>query len=168
MRRFSFTLGLFALLLASCGSAPEPPEGFLVNIRFISLDPAVIDDMRLRFDPPEGMSFEPQDEMTFEGGAIVVRIDTDGSLIMTITGAHVRASLVPSPDGTQMIYPLQIWSDDPAMNTAPLVIGSVSRSGEVIGDGTVFLPAWPPPLEASVGLGIQCTSTAAAAGRCTP
>lgn len=161
-------LATLALALPSCGSGPEAPEGFTIDIRFISIDLSIVDELRLRFDPADGMAFEQQDPMTFEDGAISVEVDADGTLRMSITGTYVRAHAVPSADGSQMVMPLQIWSDDPAMNAAPLVFGSAWRSGEAIGDGTVFLPRWPPPLGERTGLAIQCTASAASMGRCAP
>jgi hypothetical protein len=157
---------VLALLLASCGPGGEAPEGFVLAVRFVAIDTAVVDRLRLSFRPALGTRFEAQPEMTFEGGLITMRVEVDGSLVLSIDGAHVRANLVP---GTTMpVYELQIWSDDPAMRAGPLVLGSVDRGSEVIGDGTVFLPAWPPPLEQTTQIAIECGMEAATAGRCTP
>ncbi|HEY8432903.1 MAG TPA: hypothetical protein VIL20_31240 [Sandaracinaceae bacterium] len=169
MRGSLHRIALAMLALAGFGcSQPVAPEGFTIDVRFISIDLDVVDEVRLRFNPPDGERFEARDPMTFEDGAISVEVDADGTLRMSITGDYVRAHAVPAPDGSQRIMPLQIWSDDPTMNAAPLVFGTAWRSGEAIGEGTVFLPRWPPPLGERTGLPIQCRADAAAMGLCTP
>lgn len=159
MRRVLLSLVTSALALScvSCGGPPDPPEGFRLDVHLVSIDTAIIERLRLTFTPRVGDSFEDIDETTYEGGGITVRTDSEGRFVMDITRQHVEANAVPSADGTRMIYSVQIWSDDPAMTTAPLVVGSVTRSGEFIGTGMVYLPGWPPPLEASTQLNIPCT-----------
>jgi hypothetical protein len=162
MRRAAL-LGL-VFSLAGCGGAA--PEGFTLSVRFLSLDVAVIDSVRLAFRPAPGLVFQSQPEMTFEGGAITMRVESDGALALTITGAHIRANL--DPDEAMPTYDLEIWSDDPAMRSGPVVLGSATNGTELIADGTMFLPAWPPPLGQTTQIVIQCTAEAAIAGRCMP
>ncbi len=160
MRRFT-SLGLVLLtlaLLASCGS-PPPPDGFTLNVHLLSLDLEIIERLRLRFSPQDlGTPFESQPDMTYEGGAITVHVDTDGALVMDITGEHVRELAMPSADGMQMIYPQQIWSEDETRNLPPIVFGTVYRSGEPIAEGMVYLPAWPPPLGDSTQINVRCNA----------
>ncbi len=161
MRPVLITLVVSALaaLVTSCGGPPDAPEGFRLDVHLVSIDVAIIERLRLSFTPRTGESFEAIDETTYEEGGITVRTDSEGRFVMDITGAHVAENAVPSSDGTRMIYSVQIWSDDPTMTTAPLVVGSVTRSGEFIGTGMVYLPAWPPPLEASTQINIPCTAS---------
>ncbi len=153
-------LVIVSLVLASaCGS----PRGFTLAVRFGSVDPAVVDGLRLAFDP--GMdAFEQEPAMTFENGGIASSVDIDGRYVLVITGAHLQESIDPET----RIFELEMWSDDPAMRAGPRVLGSVQRQLEVIGDGSVFLPAWPPPLGQTTELLIQCRTEAAMAGRCVP
>lgn len=188
MRRSLSVLTLGATLVvaaASCSSDGDvPPEGFTIAVRFQSIDVAVVDTLRIRFIPPDGTGFAQQPEKTFEDGAITMRIEEDGSLVLAITGEHLRANVMPSSDGQATIYELHVWSDDPAMRAAPLLFGTVFRGTEAIGDGSVYLPSWPPPYEddgmcvdpinpdrnatCRAQLAIECSRDAAAAGRCSP
>lgn len=165
-------------LLAGCGEPPpDPPEGFTIEVAFVSIDVAALESLRVRFNPPDATRFADVAGSTFEGGAITLRQEPDSSLLFDITGAHVRDHLTPSPDGTMRFYELQVWSDDPMMRTAgPLLRGTAYRSGNPIGEGDVYLPSWPPPIEAEEGacsgvtcrarLSIVCTASAASMGLC--
>ncbi len=169
-------LGLFglALALSSCGNAPPPPEGFTIAVRFVVVDPAILERLDISFRPQGGARFEPQSELTFEGGAITSRVEDDGTLTLSVTGDHVRANVRTSDTG-QPFYDLQVWSDDVAMRTGPQLFGVAYRSGTAIGEGGAFLPAWPPPVEdegtcsgstCTAQLAITCYATMPE--RCTP
>jgi hypothetical protein len=166
-------------VLVSCGPPPpEPPEGFIVAVAFESIDTAIVESIRIRFEPPDTTRFATVEDTTFEGGAITLSQDPDTSLVFEIAGDHVRDHLTPSPDGLSMFYELQVWSDDPVMrNAGPLVRGTAYRSGSQIGEGTVFLPSWPPPIEVEEScngttcrarLAIICSASAASMGLCFP
>lgn len=167
-------------LLGACETPPmdPPPEGFRLVVRFVSVDVAVIDGVRLRLQPPDGARFATVPDTMFEDDRITLRSDSDSSLVFEIDGQHVRDHAVLAPDGTSTIYELQIWSDDPVMRAdGPLVIGSASRSGADIAQGTAYLPAWPPPVEVegmcegttcTSQIAIECTSEAAGMGLCRP
>jgi hypothetical protein len=159
---------LCATLLAACdGEPPPPPEGFTLAIRFDRIDPAVVDIVRLSFRPEgEGEEFQLQEEMIFEDGAIVVRVEPDGSLSMDISGDHVRTHVMTT--GADPIYELHVWSEDPAMNEGPLVFGTAVRGAEAIGEGPAYLPEWPPPVDGRQQLALSCYAEAFAAGRCMP
>lgn len=164
-----FALALASVLTAGCGPGADTPDGFALVVRFdSSVDVAVVDSLRLRFQPPIDTRFEAQPDATFEGGAIVVQVDANGSLVVLVDGEHVRAHATPSADGNQSLYELELWAEDPAMRDGPLVIGSVLREGEVIADGTVYLTAWPPPLGATTQIAMRCTTEATTTGRCRP
>jgi hypothetical protein len=154
---------LLLLVLAGCGD--PPPDGFTLAIRLVSIDPEVIDTMRLSFTPQMG-AFTVVPDAEFEDGLITTRVEDGGeALVMEIDGEHVRAHAT-RPDGAQYLYELQIWSDDETTNSAPRVLGSVLRDGESIGSGQGFLPGWPPPLGSTGQLAIECSS--ASVDRCTP
>lgn len=151
------------VLLAGCASAPE---GFTLQIRFVSIDPEVIDMVRLSLTPEGADRFMVVEDMSFEGGAITTRVESGGeALVMEIAGDHVREH-VTRPDGVQYLYEIEMWSDDPTMDDAPRVLGSVVRETESIGQGSGYLPGWPPPLGVTAQLAIQCSP--ASVDRCTP
>jgi hypothetical protein len=175
MRRLAIVgLGLLSVLLASCGSAPPPPEGFTIAVRFVVIDPAILERLEISFRPQGGARFEEQTEMSFEGGAITTRVEDDGTLTLNVTGDHVRAN-VRTTDTGQRFYDLHIWSEDEAMRAGPQMFGVAYRSGAAIGDGGAFLPVWPPPVEedgactgstCTTQLAITCFSTMPE--RCSP
>jgi hypothetical protein len=151
------------LLLAGCGD--PGPEGYTLAIRFVSMDPEVIDRLRLTFTAATGQRFAAQEEMAYEGDQIRVRVESDGVLVMEIDGEHVRSHYT-LPDGEQALYELEIYSEDPTMNTGPVILGSATRDAMFIGQGSARLPEWPPVLGGVTQLAIQCGTEAAAAGLC--
>lgn len=178
MTRFASLAALLAFL-AGCGPPPPtPPEGFTIAVRFVSLDIAVLESVRVRVQPPPTTRFAEIDETQYESGGITLRQEADSSLVFELTGAHVRERAMRAPGGPEMIYEMQVWSDDPVMMTGPLLLGSAMRSGTAIGEGTVYLPSWPPPIEDEEGrcsgsacqatLSITCTAQAASMGLCLP
>jgi hypothetical protein len=178
MTRFA-SLAAILSLLAGCGGPPppEPPEGFTIAIRFDSIDIAILESARIRFHPPPTTRFAAVPDTEYEGGEITLTQDPDSSLLFELSGAHVRDRAMPSTDGPAMVYELQIWSEDPGMFDGPLVLGTAYRSGNPIGEGTVYLPAWPPPIEVEqecIGstcralLPITCSPSAASMGLCLP
>jgi hypothetical protein len=176
MTRFTSYAWLLSLLAGCGGPPPVPPEGFTVAVDFQSIDVAIVESIRIRFNPPDTTQFAAVEDSTFEDGAISLHQDPDSSLVFDITGEHVRANMTPSPDGALMFYELQVWSDDPVMQSdGPLLLGSASRSSMVIGQGTGRVPTWPPPVEEDdvcsgtecrARLPIACTPSAANMGLC--
>ena len=162
-------VSLLALLaLSSCGEEP-PPEGYELRMRFISLDPSVLENLRLTFTP-RGTSerFTMVEPMSYEGGAITLEVATDGVTELTIDGAYVAAH--STPDGTGAFqFPLEIWSSDlqpRAMPPGVLVVGN--RAGEAIAEGYLFLPEWPVPLGENALIPVTCKADAASRGLCQP
>jgi len=158
---------LFALLgTASCGEEP-PPEGFTLRLRFTSLDPSVIETVRISFQPQgtdeRFMFVEP---MSYADGAIQLVVEDDGTLTLTIDGEHVEALAEMQGDGSYT-YDLEIYSDDetPRM-TPPGVRVVVTRAGESIAQQFRYLMQWPLPLGQTLILQVPCDD--AALDRCTP
>lgn len=165
-RRLAFATFLVSLL-GSCAAAPA--DAFTLEVRLISIDPAVVDEVRISIRPNgTGERFQAIEPQTYENGQIQVEVATDGVLEVTIAGDHVRAHSRPSMTGVGAIYDLEIWSDDPMMRSGPRLVGTAIRTSEAIGSGNSFLPAWPPVLGASSQLAIQCTPAAVSSGRCMP
>lgn len=153
MKRLAMNLLALVLLgLAGCGSPPPtPPEGLTLALRFVSIDIAIVEKVRLSFRPQNGARFQDTPEQMLEDGAIVMRVETDGTLTMEVSGDYVRAHATDTPDGTQKLLELHVWSDDPMMREGPLVFAFADRSGEAIGEAMAYLPTWPPPLEVDGG-----------------
>jgi hypothetical protein len=142
---YSVAAAALALWVSSCGGGPSE-EGFTIAFRFVAIDPAVLERLELSVRPQGGATFEAQPESTHENGAITTRVESDGTLTLTVSGDHVR-SRVTSPDGVEQVYELQVWTDDEAMRAGPQLVAFAVRSGARIGEGQAFLPTWPPPLE---------------------
>ena len=154
-------------LLTSCGGEEPPPEGYHLQLRFVSVDPSVFDQVQVRFDPDGDEQFMVIEPMSFEDGAINLSVDTaDGTLLMTLDGPHVNQRSVAQGDGSS-IYDLEVWSNDERMRSpAPSVRVVGLRGGEQIAEGFLFLPQWPLPL-GQVSL-ISVTCRMAVSDRCIP
>lgn len=155
------------LLLTSCSNDPPPPEGFHLELRFVSVAPSVLDTVQLRFEPQTmGEQFMAIEPMSYEDGAIGVSVDADGFLNLSISGAHINTFAVDDGMGGY-IYDLELWSDDERGRTpAPSVRVSGLRGGETIAEGFLFLPQWPLPLGNRSRVTVQCRM--AVADRCVP
>jgi len=168
MRRALTLAPLLAAVLAlatSCGDdTPPPPEGFHLNLRFMSLDPTVLDRVEVIFEAQgtgeEFMAIEP---MSYADGAITLEVDTN-RLTMTIAGSNIAAFAEDQGDGSY-VYDLEVFSDDEVPRTpAPSVRVIGVRGGEQIAEGFLFLPQWPLPLGQTSVVNVPCRM--AVADRC--
>jgi hypothetical protein len=166
-RAVPLALALLALFgTASCGSEP-PPEGFTLRLRFTSLNPSVIESVRVSFQPQgtneRFMSIEP---MSYADGAIDLTVETDGTLSLTIDGAHV-AALAEMQGDASYTYDLEVYSDDATPRMPPPGVRVVvSRAGESIAQGFKFLTQWPLPLGQTETVTVPCDT--GALDRCVP
>ena len=154
LRALAFTALLS--LGASCGGEP-PPEGFYLQLRLLNVDPQVLERVEVRFEP-QGMDeqFMAITPMSYEDGAIGLRVEPDGRLVVTVDGAHVARFATPDAEGAYL-YDLELYSDDERPRTpAPSVRAVGLRSGEPIAEGFLFLPQWPLPLGQRSRLTLQC------------
>jgi len=155
-------------LVTSCGGEEPPPEGYHLELRFVAVDPSVLDQLQVRFEPQgTGEQFMVIEPMSFEDGAINLSVDSaDGSLLMTLDGLHVSQRAVDQGDGSS-IYDLEVWSNDErAHMPAPSVRVVGLRGGEQIAEGFLFLPQWPLPLGQVSRITVQCRM--AVSDRCIP
>ena len=167
MRRAINSLILASVLAfgASCGGEEPPPEGFHLFLRFTSLDPSVLDDVAVNFEPQGGGRFMAIEPISYEDGAISMQVAPDGVLEMSIQGSHIAAN-AEEMDGAY-IYDLEIWSmDEEMIPTAPSVRVVGHRGGEDIAEGFLFLVRWPLPLGASSTVQVPCRM--AVLDRCVP
>lgn len=157
--------------LVGCGEEEEAPPGHRVRMRIESVDPAVVDSVRVTVFPPTGATFPAQEPVSFEGGSIEMTVTDDGDLNLDIDGDYVRNNVEELGDGN-VVLEIEIWTDDTLMRQgggAPRIGAAVLRSGEIITTdrGGAFL-AWPPPLDATVQLVMTCTAQAGMDGLCRP
>lgn len=153
--------------LHGCGEEP-PPEGFEIQLRFVSLDPVVLDNLRVQFIPDDTQRFMFVEPMSFEDGRVGLEVAADGVVILTLNGQLVAERSVPQGDGS-FIYTLEVWTPDTRVrNPAPAVRVTANRDLEVIGEGFLYLPSWPLELGANVLLPVSCTSSAVTRGLCRP
>lgn len=169
-QRRVFQLGLtlaLAVSLASCGGDEPPPEGFHIELRLMSLDPSVLDELRLRFEPQGTGEMFFVEPMSFADGAINISMDADArSLLMTISGENVAAFAVDQGDGS-FVYDLELWSNDMTARTRPPGVRVIGlRAGEQIAEGFLFLPQWPLPLGNRSVVNVPCRM--AVSDRCVP
>jgi hypothetical protein len=137
---------LLSIALAGCGSPPpEPPEGFTIALRLMSIDVNVIEHATISFRPQAGARFESVSDQTVEDGNVMLHVEDDGTLTMDVNGNYLRAHKTDLTGGEQLIE-LHVWSDDEMMRTGPLMVATVYRTGVQIGTGMSYLPAWPPPI----------------------
>jgi hypothetical protein len=155
-----------ALALSSCGAEP-PPEGFHLKIRFTSLDPNVLDSVRVTFDPMgTDQVFMFVEPMSYADGKITTAVDADGVLVLTIDGPYLASVGEVQGDGS-FIFDLEVWSDDERVRMpAPFVRVLATRGAENIAQGDSFLPAWPLPLGSEVLVQVPCRG--AVSDRCFP
>lgn len=170
MRRAGIALLVVASLAAtSCDGMEEPPpEGHHLLLTFTSIDPSVIERVRITFDVMSaGEGFMMIEPMSYADGAIDVMVEPDGRFVMTIDGAHVAALAEQQGTTTTYVYDLEVYSNDETMRASPpFVTVTVSRAREAIGSASRFLPAWPLPLGQSTEIMIPCSP--ATLDRCTP
>lgn len=137
------------IALAGCSGPPPRPEGYPLTIQFMSVSPAAIDTLVIRFEPldEDGMprTFEPIEPTSFEDGAITLEVQA-GLLVMTITGDYVRTHLL-NDDPLNPRFAIRIYSEDERMRRGPRVSVTVRRGTDAIANGNGYLPAWPPPLD---------------------
>lgn len=169
MRR-AFLRGLVCvalLALNGCGEEP-PPEGFEIQLRFVSLDPVVLDNVRVQFIPEDTQRFMFVEPMSFEDGRVGLEVAADGVVILTLNGQLVAERSVPQGDGSS-IYTLEVWTTDTRVrDPAPSVRVTANRDLEVIGEGFLYLPSWPVELGENVLLPVSCTASAVTRGVCRP
>lgn len=158
-------LAVAMLSMVSCTSAPADP-GFELRLRLVSLDPAVLDSLRLTFNPDSGQSFMMVEPMSFEDGAVNLEVAADGVVVITIAGAHV-ASLAESQGDGSFIFPFEVWTADETRRApAPSVRVVGVRGSEAIAEGFLFLPEWPVPLGDSVLIPVTCLADPGSRGLC--
>lgn len=158
---------LALLSTASCGGEEPPPEGYTLRLRFTSLDPVVLENVRVSFQPqgPDErfMFVEP---MSYADGAIDLTVEDDGTLTMLLDGAHVAENALEQPDASY-IYDLEVYTEDETPRSpAPGVRVVGNRAGERIAEGFLFLPQWPLPLGQSTIVQVPCRM--AVSDRCFP
>lgn len=162
--------GLFFALLAGCGSPPEPEEGFHLKARFVSLDPSVIDELRLTFIPQTavGERFTVPTEQPADDN-ITLRVETDGSLVMSISGAYAAENVIDedSPTGIRPVLDLEMWSDD-EMSRAVELRAEAYRAGEqiAVNGSTGRVLEWPLPPGFQRYVDVTCRG--ALSDRCVP
>lgn len=178
MRRALTLAPLLAAVLAfatSCtDDTPPPPEGFHLNLRFMSLDPTVLDRVEVTFQAPDDTTFMMVEPMSYADGAITLEVTSSitggppDRIIMTLRGDHVAAVADgPRGDGSYM-YDLEVFSNDETERSGMDVPGvriTALRGGEVIAEGFAFMPDWPPPLGQTVVINVPCRP--GATDRCT-
>ncbi len=168
MRRCLISATVVAsLLCASCGGEEPPPEGYHLELRFVSVDPSVFSEVQVRFEPDGMEQFTFVEPMSFEDGAIRLSVDSmDGTLLLTLDGAHVNQRAVDQGDGSS-VYDLEVWSNDGVMRTrAPSVRVVGLRGTEQIAEGFLFLPQWPLPLGQISRINVACRP--GVSDRCIP
>ena len=148
---------LTALGAGSCGGDP-PPDGFELRLRFLSLDPVALDSVRLTFSPADPQTFMMIEPVSYEGGAIDLRVESDGVLVMVIAGSHIADFAVDQGDGSH-IFTLELFSDDTVMRSPTPGVRVVGiRAGEPIAEGVKFLPQWPLQRGGSDLIPVPCTA----------
>lgn len=170
MRCAPMTLVLASVLAlgASCGGEEPPPEGFHLMLHLTAIDPSVLDDLRVNFEPQgTGERFMDVEPMSYEDGAINVTVEPDGVLVITLAGAHVAAQATDDNGDGSYLYDLEIWTADERVRMpAPTVRVIGNRGGEQIAEGFLRLVAWPPPLRQRSTIEVACRM--AVSDRCFP
>lgn len=161
MRSTCSLLALALLGLCGCASAPPPPAGFRLAIQFGSVNPVAIDTLRVTITPRSDMSgdhvFMDVAPTMYEEGGVTVDVESDGALVLTITGDHVRSHLT-NDEPLSPRFEIELWSDDDGpVRAGPQVRATVVRAGEQIATGAGFLPRWPLELGASSQLNVPCS-----------
>lgn len=154
---------------ASCGGEEPPPEGFHLILRLTSIDPSVLDELTVAFEPQVAagerfMSIEP---ISYADGAINLEVEPDGVLVMSLTGPHVAAFVTDEDGDGALEYDLEIWSMDEQPRTPPPSVRvNGTRGGESIAQGFLYLPAWPLPNGNRSIVQVPCRP--AVSDRCVP
>lgn len=147
-----------ALAPAGCGSDPVAPDGYRLVVQLENVSVTAVDQLRITFTPDATMGavgFQDIEPVTYEDGGITVDVESDGVLVMTLTGDYVRANAdVGEPTSPRIA--LEIWSDDEMMRRGPQVRATVTRAAEQIATGAFFLPGWPLPLGSDGLLRVPC------------
>lgn len=174
-------LGLLGLSAAGCGGDElPPPEGFILAVKFVSLDPSVLTNLDINIEP-QGMdenfmalampiTFDQNGTIT-DDGPITYDVADDGVLEIDVTGSHVDGNSVDNGDGT-FTFEFQMWSavlecnaegrdcqisqESRARTPAPLVTVIANRGDQVLGDERLFLTQWPLPVDGSANIEVQC------------
>ncbi len=183
--------GLLGLaLLVGCGGDELPrPEGFILNITFVSIDPNVITDLDVNVEP-QGMdeafaalvmpiAFD-ENGVVSEDGPIRYDVADDGVLELDIRGDYVASHSMDNGNGTYT-FPLQMWSaildcnengqdcditqETRSRSPAPTARVIANRTGVVLGDALTNLPQWPLPVGSSGSVEVSCRATSV--DRCT-
>lgn len=138
------------LLAASCGA---PVEGYALAVRFVGIDPWVVDRLVVSVRAEDGGAFEAAEERVLADG-LVSRVEPDGTLTLDATWVFVRANAV-TQDARSSV-PIELRSEDPALFAQPRLFAVAYRGSDAIGEGSVYLPAWPPPAETCSDGGRTC------------
>jgi len=171
MRSIRSLFALALVCLCGCASAPPPPAGFTLAIQFSSVNPAAIDTLRITITPRTDMAgdhvFMDVDPMMYEEGGVTVDVESDGVLVMTITGAYVRSHLAID-DPFDPRFEIELWSDDEGpMRQGPQVRATVVRASQQIATGAGFLPGWPLELGAASQINVPCSPEPTTSPLCT-
>lgn len=163
MRTLRTLLALLPILAISGCSAPAAPAGFTLAIQFSSVNAAAIDTLRITFQPrmdaTGAHAFMDIDPTPYFEGGVTVDVESDGVLVMTITGDYVRSHLTVE-DAFDPRFEIEIWSDDEGvMRQGPQVRATVVRASEQIATGAGFLPSWPVELGATSQINVPCSPT---------
>lgn len=156
---------LFVLAAAASCSEP-PPEGFTLRLRFTSINPSAIDEVRVSFQPRgDNEAFDLVEPMSYADGAINLVVNADGTLTLTLDGAHVALTGERQPDNS-FTYDLEVYTEDMKRRVPPPGVRVVvTQDGESIAQGFRYLPEWPLPLGQLETIMVPCDSGAIA--RCT-
>lgn len=174
---YSKGVAVFLLWAAVGCAADTAPPAFELQVRFVSLQPDVVDVLQLAFTSQDAATgFTAQEptsyhdlsigmaDLTYDPNApIRTRVDA-GVFTIEIDGDYVRDNI--NTVAGQPIFSFPIWTDDTAMRGGPRVVGQVMRMGMPIAEGNVFLPGWP--LERGEGLGTQIAVQCTNAMLCSP
>jgi hypothetical protein len=151
-------VALFApLAFVPACAGQSAPEGATLRFQFVDVRTSAIDSMRVSMTPQMAQRFMMRPTQSYDG--ITVEVAMDGALVMTIPGDYIRANAVQT-GGTDLSPQLdiEVWSDDPTMNLAPLVRATVLQGTESIAQGAVYLPAWPLALGSLSTLNVMCNA----------
>ena len=154
----TFTLApLLGITLLSACPGPAAPEGAILRVQFLDIRASAVDQVRLSLTPAAGQRFMMRPLQMADG--ITINVESDGVLSLIIPGEIFRRDAVVSADPRSPVYELEVFSDDPTMNTAPQLRATVTQGPEVIGNGAVFLREWPLVLGSTTSVSVMCNTT---------